>query len=394
MATLTCPYCYHEQARTGLLFVCDGAGSPGRPGCQPVRDAERERHTGFNGTAMPVFPAALTADRGRRGQCTVCGCWSGRRACLNCHTPLPGSLVNRPGPLIGMVGDTWAGKTVFLTVLNKELRDTIGARFRADVGLVGDEQAGMSSIQEWLRIYERALYKDGKLPGRTQRPPGAVRVPLVIEWRHPRRNILGRTSHPASILSFCDAAGEDRRQADRQRYLRAADGLIVLLDAYQLPGVRSKVPLPADASQEAPLVDTVLSGITQVIRDGGQHREKITTPVAVVIAKLDVIEPLLPESHFLRRARPSEEPGYDERFGTEMDTYVRSLLNEHGADRIVHHMEAHYKNYRFFAASALGLPPDNEKKQVNERGVRPRHVAEPLLWLMSLNGIIKQVGGG
>jgi hypothetical protein len=313
-----------------------------------------------------------------------------------CHTPLPATLVDSPSPLIGMVGGTAAGKTVYLTVLNKQLREVICEPFRADVHLVGNQQAGSNSIHEWLQTYEQALFTRGQLFGTTPPSLSGRRIPLVLQWRHPRRR-FGRTRFQGTILSFCDAAGEDiltQERADRQRYLRAADGLIVLLDAYQLPGVRSQVSLPKDNKEDKSLVDNVLAIVTEALRGANTMTPKIIVPVAVVVAKVDVIEPLLPEGHFLRQAQPRVGDGYDEQFGANMHEHVRALLHAMGASRVDRHMEANYENFRYFAVSSLGALPDYNEKEVNERGVQPKNVAEPLLWLMYLKGIIGQVRRG
>ena len=397
MDTLTCPYCYHKQAPAELYFVCDGQGSPGWESCIPRKDNQREQHTGYSGLAMPTFAPKRSKNGANPAPCPGCGASSARRACALCHTPLPVTLVDSPSPLIGMVGGTAAGKTVYLTVLNKQLREVISEPFRADVHLVGEQQAGSNSIHEWLQRYERALFTNGQLFGTTPPSPSGRRVPLVLQWRHPRRRFGWRTEFRGTILSFCDAAGEDiltQERADRQRYLKAADGLIVLLDAYQLPGVRSRVPLPEDNKEEKSLVDSVLAIVTEALRGAGTKTPKITVPVAVVVAKVDVIEPLLPEGHFLRQARPRVGDGYDEHFGANMHEHVRGLLYDRGASRIDRHVEANYATFRYFAVSSLGALPDYNEKEVNERGVQPKNVAEPLLWLMHLKGIIGQVKRG
>ncbi|WP_232667024.1 zinc ribbon domain-containing protein [Pseudonocardia sp. TRM90224] len=393
MKLLTCPYCYHEQDPRRLLFVCTGQGAPGRSGCDPVSDADRQRETGFGGAAMPVFQAATTRNRQAEGMCPNDGSWSRKRACRQCHTPIPPTLVRRPSPVIGMVGDIAAGKTVYLTVLKRELRAEVGERFKADVAVVGEHQPGLLSIEEYIRQFERALYDDKKLPGRTPPPQGRARVPLLLEWRHPTRGWIARKSTPSTILPFCDAAGEDRVVEVRQRYMRSAGGLILLLDPYQLPQVRDRVgKLPEDLAEPAPLLDTVVAGVTQVIRT---HPDRpITVPVAVVLAKLDVFDELLGEGHFLRRAEPRRVPAYDEDFGQQMHGHVKSLLHQYGGADLVTHFTYNYANFRFFAVSSLGALPDYERLRVDERGVQPRYVAEPLLWLMSRRGIIKQVDGG
>ncbi|MGH3766067.1 MAG: TRAFAC clade GTPase domain-containing protein [Pseudonocardiaceae bacterium] len=397
MATLTCPYCYHKQESVDLYFVCDGQGSPGWKGCVPRKDDEREEHTGYSGLAMPTFRPERLQNGAKSAYCPGCGTLSARRACALCHTPLPVTLVQSLSPLIGMVGGTAAGKTVYLTVLNKLLREVISEPFRADVHLVGEQQAGSNSIHEWLQRYERALFTNGQLFGTTPPSPGGRRVPLVLQWRHPLERFGRPIKYQGTILSFCDAAGEDiltQERADRQRYLKAADGLIILLDAYQLPGVRSEVPLPGDNREERSLVDSVLAIVTEALRSDETNASKIIVPVAVVVAKFDVIEPLLSEGHFLRQARARVGDGYDERFGTNTHEHVRALLYDKGAGRVDRHMQAHYAKFRYFAVSSLGALPNYDEREVNKRGVQPKNVAEPLLWLMNLKGIIGQVKRG
>ncbi|MGH3692964.1 MAG: TRAFAC clade GTPase domain-containing protein [Pseudonocardiaceae bacterium] len=396
MATLTCPYCYHKQTPADLYFVCNGQGLPGRERCVPRKDDQREQHTGYSRPAMPTFQPMRAEYGAKEAHCPGCGALSSRRACALCHTPLPVTLVRHPSPLIGMVGGTAAGKTVYLTVLNKLLREVISEPFRADVHLVGEQQAGSNSIHEWLQRYERALFTNGQLFGTTPPSPSGRRVPLVLQWRHPRRRFGCLTEFQDTILSFCDAAGEDiltQESADRQRYLKAADGLIILLDAYQLPGVRREVPLPEDNKEERSPVDSVLAIVTEALRTDVVNASKVAVPVAVVVAKFDVIEPLLSESHFLRRERAHAGNGYDERFGANMHEHVRAMLYDRGASRVDRHMQANYANFRYFAVSSLGALPKNER-EVNERGVQPKNVAEPLLWLMNLKGIIGQVRNG
>jgi hypothetical protein len=42
-----------------------------------------------------------------------------------------------------------------------------------------------------------------------------------------------------------------------------------------------------------------------------------------------------------------------------------------------------YSAFRYFAVSALGAEPDYRRATVDEAGVQPFRVEEPLLWLLS-----------
>lgn len=397
MGKVTCPYCYHRAHPTELHFQCTGRGAPGRSPCTPREDPERRARTGYASPAMPTFPPAERSDRGRRARCPQDGSATSVRACPACHTPLPASLVDSPSPLIGMIGGKQSGKTVYLTVLSHQLTNVVRKQFDADVHLVGDQHAGTDSIQGWLQDYEHALFRDHRLFEPTPPALNGRRVPLVLEWRQPSKR-FGRPTYSTTILSFCDAAGEDlisQEQAHRQAYLTAADGLIVLLDGWQLPGVADQIDVPPAEGTAQPLIN-VLTTITDVLR--AEHtsgsRARIRIPLAVVVSKFDAIEPLLPDGHFLTRSQPSTGAGYDEVFGINAHEHVRSLLYEFKADDLDAHLQVSYQNFRYFALSSLGARPDYDQRTVDPRGVRPRHVAEPLLWLMNQKHIIGRVRHG
>jgi hypothetical protein len=394
VAAVTCPYCYHRQHEANLHFVCTGQAAPRMAACSEIRDAERQQRTGYALPAMPTF-APARADANGRAHCPECGALCGGRACEACHTPIPRALLDGPSPLLGMVGRTASGKTTYLTVLTQQLRDVVRKQFDADVYLVGDQQAGSHSVQEWLEDHERALFGKHQLL-----PPTASgrRVPLVLQMRqeHHRRFRRPRTS--STVLSFCDVAGEElltQPKAMRQPYLAAANGLIVLLDAWQIPGVRAKRQVPRGQEELRPLVQSVLSIVTDTLQDarGSAATGKLTVPIAVVVGKFDVVEELLPERHYLRTAEPAVGPGYDDRFGANVHEHVRAFLDTHGADDVDVHMRINYETYRYFAVSSLGAAPvlAHGRQEVDAGGVRPRHVAEPLLWLLHRQNIIRTV---
>jgi hypothetical protein len=213
----------------------------------------------------------------------------------------------------------------------------------------------------------------------------------VLEWQARRRR-LGREVDRSTVLSFYDAAGEDLTTQDivnSQAYLAAADGLIVLLDPFQLAGARDRVALTRLVQRDTELPLHVLSRITEMLRTsrGLGARRKVDVPIAVVFSKIDAFYRLLGEGHPLLRA-PAVGPYYDEAVGQDTDEHVRALLRELDADDIDAHLRYNYKRFRYFAVSSLGAEPDYARLRVDPSGVRPYRVDEPLLWLLSLFGVI------
>ena len=190
MAAVPCPYCYHRIDDSALAFQCTGVGAPGVEGCRRAPDPERARHTGFVGDVHPTFVPTRSLRSTTQAECPHCHGRTGVRACPVCHTPLPTTFVGSRSPLVGMVGGKGAGKTVYLTVLNHQLRTVVRRRFDADVRLVGDRQGGETSTEEYLARYQRALFEDGELFESTPAARESRKEPLVVEWRSPRRGLL------------------------------------------------------------------------------------------------------------------------------------------------------------------------------------------------------------
>lgn len=390
-ATAACPYCYHRVDLSTLRFQCTGRVAPGKPRCAKTVDEDRKRLTGYASPSWPTFPPA--PHRGRLASCPDCGSSTGIRACPVCHTPLPSNFSDSRSPLIGMVGGKNAGKTVYTTVLAHELRHNIRRRFAADIWFAGDQQGGIGSVSDWLADYEQALFTDRRLFESTASAAGGIKVPLVLQWRQPKRS-LGREVHSTTTLSFYDAAGEDmttQEFVNAQAYLTSADGLIVLLDPFQLRGVHDRISVPDASRRDTEPPINVLTRITELLRasHGVSARRKISVPVAVVFSKIDAFFPMLGDGHPLLRA-PEPGPYYDEARGRDTDEHLRALLTDLDADDVDAHLRAHYKSFRYFAVSSLGAEPDYTANRVDPGGVRPFRVDEPLLWLLGLFKVVSR----
>lgn len=397
MAMVACPYCYHRIDQARLAYQCQGRGTPGvATRCARKQDDLRRRMAGVDTPMLPVFelPRSLRGTP-RKAPCPHCRGETGIRACPACHTPLSATFADSRSPLIGMIGGKGAGKTVFTAVLHHQLRGEIRRRFQADVQMVGDHQGGAGSARDWLEDNEQKLFADGSLFETTAQASDGMRAPVVLEWRQPRRR-LGREVYDTTTLSFYDAAGEDltsQSGVNDQTYLGASNGLILLLDPWQLPGARARINVSETVRKEAAPPMQVLKYISDSLRSthavkGGR---KIPIPIAVVFAKMDAFFDVLGDHHPLRTA-PSAGPFYDETLGQATHEQVRALLYEYGADDIDAALESNYSTFRYFAVSALGAAPDYAAGTVDAAGVRPFRVDEPLLWLLNRFGVIERSG--
>lgn len=385
-----CPYCYNRIGKR-LWFQCEGVGTPGRPGCQPVLDERRAQLTGFNQLVHPSFPGPrYPMWSPRYAYCPHDGGRTGIRVCPECHTPLPTYFADSDSPMIAMWGATGTGKTAYLTVLANDLRRTMSARFDAGIRLVAVGQGGENSPLRWLQDHVEQLFTQRKLPTGTasSRSSNGRQEPLVFEWRRARNGRLPLGSRfKTTYLSFYDTAGEDvepgQRMADL-RYLRAARALILLLDPFMLPEVRDRIHVPESALRSTSATVDVVSELTNALREchGVPERGRIGIPLAVAFAKIDAFFEVLGENSSIRRAPPLTAK-YDEREGWMTHHQIRSQLWEWGGSEIDKLLEKNFTTYRYFAVSALGRPPNYETGTLREGAIRPHRIDEPLVWLLS-----------
>lgn len=391
MPKTACPFCFRMIDSSHLAYQCAGRGNTQ---CKKEVDPERERLTGSRVETYPTFRPS--AEQNSSTNCPICRGPAPRRACPECHTALPSDFTDSKSPMIGLVGAEGSGKTILMTVLVKHLRDAVGKRFGADIGMATDNPDGLRGFSDYQASREDPLYTERVLPTKTE---GRVvkenrATPVVLRWRQETTNRLGLRSMRATVLSFVDTAGEDlnaQETAFMLHYISVCDSLIITLDPFALPGARARLNLPDEAIQvgeDVPL--SVVKNITELLRVEGNVRKKrrITMPVAIVFTKIDAFFPTL-DRHNPIMSAPPEQPAYHNADGQAVHEHMLALLHEWKADDIDNHMRLNYADYRYFAVSALGAEPDYEHNSVAPGGVRPHRVEDPILWLLSKAGTVR-----
>ena len=394
MSTARCPYCYLPVDTKIAKFQCTGKSAPGKIPCAatpPDQFAPRLVLTGYTEPYRPSYSGGT--GKPAFGVCPDCGSAPQTRVCNNCETPLPPDFFSGHNPLIGMVGAKNTGKTVYLAVLSKTLRTSIGRRFNASITVANESRAAEDVKRNAEKLYDRQL---GRLPDVTGAHRGQTygRDPIVLNWVQ-QSGLLKRRS--SALLSFYDTAGEDLQTMDSVRdqdYLGAADGVVVMLDPFQLPGNRQEGRdrmgglSRADLDTEA--VET-LNRVADFIRAARNvsSAKKIGVPVAVAFSKIDAFLPSLEPGNPLVQ-RPMPGPYYDERDGRAVHEYVKALLSDWEGDDITRFLDHNFSKFRFFGVSALGAEPDYGAGTVDPDGVRPLRVEDPILWLLAERDFIKR----
>ncbi|GIJ48325.1 hypothetical protein Val02_52110 [Virgisporangium aliadipatigenens] len=384
MSRVACPYCYHRVDGGRLWYQCTGRGSPGRSGCGLAVDDQRVAEIGDREPVRPAFGAPTRSPFWpTKASCPKCGAESGIRVCPCCHSHLSSNFGAASSPLIAMVGAKGTGKTVFLNVLSHALLNDLRRQFGADVRL--NEAGKRSSGKDGLAVDR--IFRDHRLVEQTAQATEGRRRPSVFEWRQEHRTAGVLRRYRTTYLSFYDTAGEDLTSQETTynlSYLGAADALILLLDPFMIPQARDRLRLPEEAIVSKESTVDVVNRVTEQLRSshGIKPGRRIKIPLAVAFAKIDAFFDVLGPDHPLLRQTPVKG-AYDDAAGQETDEQIRALLHSWEADGIDTHLRFNYSDFRYFAVSALGAPPDYVHGQVDPRGVRPFRVAEPLLWLLS-----------
>ena len=377
---LVCPYCYHAFAEREIAFRCSGRAGIAGSACRPLQDEVLEREMGQSETLLPpVFTPGKDADQ---ADCPQCHQPTRVQLCPRCHSRLPATFRSVDGRLIAFAGPTLAGKTAFMTVLLHELRHRAGERLNASA--IGADDY---THERYVRDYESRLYRNAQLFQKTVTTSRKYIQPLVFRFllgqRTPQR-FAGLRRPKEMLLSFADGAGEDLVSPDKVelmiRYLAAADGVVVMVDPLQLPGIRTAI---GTSIKLPPLQRTgqiaAFDRITRLLREGS-HAAVIGKPVAIVLTKLDALWDLLAPSSPLRQAAPTA--GYfDQAQADAVQQEVIDNLIRWNAGQLVDIARQNYTCAQFFAVSALGAPPTPEN-QVSPTGIQPYRITDPFMWLL------------
>ncbi|WP_308287203.1 TRAFAC clade GTPase domain-containing protein [Actinomadura parmotrematis] len=386
---VTCPYCFAVVSAQRIPYRCRGQAGR-RSGCAPVLDKELAEYTGS--TAGASLPPVFEAPGGRaRAECPACRQITGSRVCPECHNPLPSAYCDSPGRIVALVGAKNAGKSTYIAVLLHELMNRVGTELDASLVACDDR-----TIERYKRDFARPLLEEKRLLPTTASAATSPREPLVylLTRTLPPRTRFSRPRSESICLVLFDTAGEDLRSREVRdlhlRYLEAADAVIFLVDPLELPAARPAVAgaLPEAAGEDPdsePI--NIIARVTEALRTRHDAKpgERLRTPVAVALTKIDVLRPGMLRQSALHRSRAgSGVLDLDDR--EAVNEQVRSLLHEWQAGQLDTFLGQQYADYALFGLSALGGIPEGGR--VGAGGVRPYRTEDPLLWLLHRFGML------
>ncbi|USG65568.1 hypothetical protein NDK47_26290 [Brevibacillus ruminantium] len=302
-----------------------------------------------------------------------------RRLCPKCHNELPITAGKAPSNIISIVGASQVGKSVYMTSLIHTLQNTTANHFNAACMPLNAQIS-----RKFRENYESPLFERGQLLDSTQKEKR--QEPFIFQF------IFKDNERAPLILVFFDVAGEG--MVDREyleiyaAHVKNSSGILFLVDPLQIRTIRDKIQLqvgdePGEftAKYDEPR-EVVITMFENFI--GYEQESKTHIPTAVVLTKSDMLHMLKEEDseyiksnsnvfrnfvheEYLNLSEFENINGEIRRFIEKVDRPFKDAL------------EVYFTNTAFFAVSALGSNPVNQKVS---GVVTPVRVDEPFIWLL------------
>lgn len=364
--TIICPICLGEFPIEEMLFG-SYEGDPPVRGLYTWWDRLRGRP-----------PRQPTGSCGQRLHRKLCPC--SPRA----PHDLPFSAGLQESLLVGLIGAKSSGKSHYIASLVDRFQNHVAADFSAAMIPCTDD-----TPKRYQREFHAPLFdKRAALPMTIGQSP-----PLVYDLTFD--GSLWHDSLARSVtLALYDTAGEafgDAAEVRRVvRYLRAAAGIIVLIDPLQIPEVRQalarSVPLPERSPNGEP--NQILGNILGVLENGKvlESTESLSIPVAVALAKCDVLRDAgLIESNRLWNLDRRHVAAFDRQLHDDTSGMMGEWV--HRWSRAAYSTLAQrFSRVAFFGVSATGCSLDQRSNRYPF--VSPWRVEDPLLWLLAELGVV------
>jgi len=382
----TCPACWLQFDRGDVMHVATHSSLRG----DSILGEE----------AMTRFFATRFNDRGQA--LDAMGIPVTDLACPHCRRKLPPSFLNIKQHIFSVVGAPSSGKSYFLSVVVKVLQTTLFKSFGVAF-YDGDPSENIQLTEMKNKLFSAASPAEAKLAKTALEGDMYIEVPRMgRKVRMPKPFVFNLSHHdrPDQAVSsvFYDNAGEHfeptRNSVDSPgaQHVAAASGIVFLFDPTYNLEFRKRLNGhhdPQIKDQRFDQQDTLLAELNVRVKTikAIDFREKIDTPLALVLGKCDVWQDLVGAHHF---RNPVGNGVLDLGVVRNNSDIVRLLLME-VAPSIVANAEAISRNVMFFPVSSFGCSPEFVGNDANGRPsfspdpnkISPILVEVPLLWLMS-----------
>lgn len=381
---IICPYCFSSFPSKKLLWRCNSYF------CQKKEKLEEDEkfHTYHQAAELKqphILGKKVKVSRGY-AKCDQCQEETNVRICPECHSKLPDSKENI---IVSIIGAPGAGKSYYVGTLLRQLRSHI-CKFNCSL---------MFTTKDDEELYSRKFninFEHGRVLDKTQRPSDennfvGANMPILCDIQD--KNNVTRT------FTFFDAAGENFDDEAIMRavakYLEHSTAILLLLDPLQIEAVQGAIKAEnpgANIRENEKIIsyEEILHNVVNVLR-AQLHLPKdakINIPLAIAFSKWDYIEntsSLHRNDSIIANPSPHFTQGFDVADCENVSIEVASRLSEWGYENFLNTVNQNFKDYRFFAFSAIGAAPEPDGKIPK---IVSKRVEDPFLWLLNKRKII------
>ena len=378
-----CPFCYQEHTEKDCVYRCLST-NPCRFGVK-INEARQ------------IDSKQVAICRKKCDQRFVTLCPTLLNGPERKIKPIPPRAIVSDDISLALLGARSSGKSNYIAVLVNEIKNNMSWTYNCSLTACDD-----TSDQNYKSMYWNRVYKEKSVMDATASNDDTG--PLIFSLDFYAKGKTGKIDQ-SILLPLYDTAGENMEReesiAERVNYIRYAGGIILLLDPFEIEEVcesvkgSSGVKIP-DTTSEA---ETILERIRNLLQRDGNAKSGIDVPIAVVVTKLDLLlnhtPYILPDNPLRMPSRHSEGAfclSEQEAINRSIENLLKTFANNSGGRnanlRNMLQLLDSFKYHAFFACSSFGFAPENTKLHQN---IQPIRVLDPLLWLLSINKVIKTV---
>ena len=211
MGKFTCPYRYGQHDVSTCLMTCSKADCP-------------------NGVHKD---ASGYIDMGSYSKCKKCNALKDY-ICPNTQNVIPLRCIESTGLTVALVGATGSGKSVYIAVLVNEIRRKMSRGFHTNVNM----NCTYATKETYQSTYYNNIYdahvvvdatdKDKKIP------------PMIFPIDFPDKKNVTLTIYDNAGEKFAETGGGAEKRGEI-KYIQNANGIIALIDPYQIPSIRKRL---------------------------------------------------------------------------------------------------------------------------------------------------------
>jgi len=384
----TCPACWLKFDRGDVLHISVHAALKG----DPVLGEEE----------MLRFSATRFSDSGKA--LDAMGLPVNDMSCPHCRRKLPPSFLDLPQHIFSIVGAPSSGKSYYLAVLVKMLQTSLYKNFNTSF-FDADPSENIRLTEMKNKLFSASSSAEASIAKTDLEGDMYLEIPRMGRLvRMPKPFVFNvapteRQEETVSVVYY-DNAGEhfeptrNSAESPGAQHIASASAIFFIFDpTYNLEFRRRLVghPDPQITDQRFDQQDTLLAETNARVKNllAIDFKQKITTPLAVIVNKMDVWQDLVGgRDKFQNPVTPGR---LDLRALDANSAIARNLLLE-VAPQIVANAEAISSNVRYFPVSSFGCSPERVGQDKagrpifspNPEKLNPVLIEVPTLWVLSL----------